>query len=48
MTDSERAREFLDVWEAENVERVPESEKIKRGGTTRPSLPSRRHPRWHQ
>jgi hypothetical protein len=27
MPDSERAREFLDVWEAENVERVTQSKK---------------------
>jgi hypothetical protein len=27
MPDSERGREFLDVWEAENVERVAQSEK---------------------
>ena len=29
MSDSERAREFLDVWEAENVERVERSEKAR-------------------
>jgi hypothetical protein len=29
MTDTERAREFLDVWEAENVERVAQSEKSR-------------------
>jgi hypothetical protein len=29
MLDSERAREFLDIWEAENVERVPQSEKSR-------------------
>jgi hypothetical protein len=29
MPDSERAREFLDVWEAENVERVAQSEKSR-------------------
>ena len=29
MADNERAREFLDVWEAENVERVTQAEKLK-------------------
>jgi hypothetical protein len=29
MSGSDRAREFLDVWEAENVERVAHSEKSK-------------------
>jgi hypothetical protein len=29
MSGSDRAREFLDVWEVENVERVAHSEKSK-------------------
>jgi hypothetical protein len=28
MANSERVREFLDVWEVENVERVAQSEKL--------------------
>jgi len=29
MSDNERAREFLDVWEAENIEHVAQSEKSR-------------------
>jgi hypothetical protein len=36
MSDSDRAREFLDVWEVENVDRVAQPEKSKEAARLAP------------